>query len=376
MSTRCGLRVLMTTDAVGGVWSYATSLAAALAALGAEIHLVSLGPAPRPDQRAMLRGTDVRLVETDLALEWQDPDAHDLDHARGTLLALERELRPDIVHLNSLREATFDWDAPVLAVAHSCVPSWALACNEAGMLQEPRWQRYSELIAAGLRCADAWVAPTCAFGEVIGRLHAPRRPGTLIWNGLAASTLEAARHEKETFVLAAGRMWDKAKNLSTLSKAADGLACPVLVAGAGSDSTVVTSNLHQLGELSHDELRRWMGRAAIYASPALYEPFGLSVLEAAAAGCALVLSDIPSFRELWQDAAVFVAPADAGAIRSTLNWLAADPRACATLQDAARRRAARYSLHRMAASYAELYGDLLARASSDRRSNTYAEACA
>jgi glycosyltransferase involved in cell wall biosynthesis len=376
MSTLSGLRLLMTTDAVGGVWSYATSLATAVAALGADVHLVTSGPAPRPDQRAMLRGTAVRLVETDLALEWQDPAAQDLDRARGTLLALERELRPDIIHLNSFREATFDWHAPVLVVAHSCVLSWGLACDDSGFLQEPRWQRYSELVAAGLRRADAWVAPTCAFGEVIGRLHAPDRPGTLIWNGIAALNREAARHEKETFVLAAGRMWDKAKNLRTLSEAADGLACPVRVAGAGSDSAVVTSNLHQLGELSHDEVRRWMGRAAVYASPALYEPFGLSVLEAASAGCALVLSDIPSFRELWQDAAMFVAPTDAGAIRSTLRWLAADSRACGTLQDAARRRAARYTLRRMAASYAELYEDLLARSSPDHRSNAYAEACA
>ncbi len=31
--------------------------------------------------------------------------------------------------------------------------------------------------------------------------------------------------------------------------------------------------------------------------PARYEPFGLSVLEAALSGCALVLGDIPSLRE-------------------------------------------------------------------------------
>ena len=42
---------------------------------------------------------------------------------------------------------------------------------------------------------------------------------------------------------------------------------------------------------------------------ALYEPFGLAVLEAAQAGCALVLSDIPTFRELWDGAALFVAAA-------------------------------------------------------------------
>ncbi|CCD94292.1 putative glycosyltransferase protein [Bradyrhizobium sp. ORS 375] len=374
MSTLAGVSILMTTDTVGGVWSYATALATTLAARGADIHLVTLGPAPRADQRAMLQGTSVELVETDLALEWQDPDAGDLDHARNVLLALERDIRPDIVHLNSFREATFDWRAPVLVVAHSCVHSWGLACNETGFLQEPGWQRYRALVADGLRRADAWVAPSCAFGEVIGRMHEPHRPGALIWNGAAPA--RQVPTAKDTFVLAAGRMWDKAKNLQVLAECADGLPCPIRVAGAGTDITRPQSSLQQLGELAHGELRDWMSRAAIFASPALYEPFGLSVLEAASAGCALVLADIPTFRELWQDAAVFVVPSDVRALRSTLSWLATDHRARVMLQDAARQRAARYTLSRMATSYGELYGNLLAQTAPDHRTKILAEACA
>jgi glycosyltransferase involved in cell wall biosynthesis len=374
MSTLAGMRILMTTDAVGGVWSYAIALSTALSRLGAEVHLVSLGRRPRSDQRATLDRTNIRLIETDLALEWQDPDALDLDNAHRVLLALERETRPDIVHLNGFREATFDWHAPALVVAHSCVHSWGLACNETSFLQEPRWQRYRALVAEGLQGAAAWVAPTCAFGEVVGRLYDPQRPGRLIWNGIPAGGHGSV--QKDKFVLAAGRMWDKAKNLQVLADAAEGLSCPICVAGAGDDEALITPHLHQLGELPHDELRRWMHRAAIFVSPALYEPFGLAVLEAASAGCALVLSDIPTFRELWQDAAVFVVPTDVGAIRSTLNWLAADHAARASLQDAARQRAARYTVRRMAASYAELYGDLLAPASAGHPSKSLAEACA
>jgi len=374
MSTLSGLRVLMTTDAVGGVWSYATALCAALSRLGAEVHLVSLGHRPRPDQRAMLDRTNIRLIETDLALEWQDPDARDLDNAHRVLLALEREIRPDIVHLNSFREATFDWHAPAVIVAHSCVHSWGLACDDTSFLQEPRWQRYRALVAEGLQGAAAWVAPTCAFGEVIGRLYDPQRPGVLIWNGIPDRG--HAPVQKDKFVLAAGRMWDKAKNLHVLADAAEGLACPICVAGAGDEDALITPHLHQLGELPNSELRRWMHRAAIFASPALYEPFGLAVLEAASEGCALVLADIPTLRELWQDAAVFVVPTDVGAIRSTLGWLAADHAARATLQNAARQRAARYTVRRMAASYAELYGELLGLAPAGRPLKTLAEACA
>jgi hypothetical protein len=62
-------KILMTTDAVGGVWTYSTGLASALAAAGMEVHLVTLGPPPRQEKRAMLRNPRVRLIESNLALE-------------------------------------------------------------------------------------------------------------------------------------------------------------------------------------------------------------------------------------------------------------------------------------------------------------------
>ena len=60
-----------------------------------------------------------------------------------------------------------------------------------------------------------------------------------------------------------------------------------------------------------------MARAAIFVSSSVYEPFGLAVLEAAGSGAALVLSDIPTFRELWDEAALFAPPGDAAGIRPT-----------------------------------------------------------
>jgi glycogen synthase len=87
-----------------------------------------------------------------------------------------------------------------------------------------------------------------------------------------------------------------------------------------------------------------------YALPARYEPFGLTVLEAALAGCTLVLGDIPSLGELWADAAVFVPPEDPEALQLALQGLIDDP---------VRRRARRYSAERMVRRYLDLYGRLL-----------------
>jgi glycosyltransferase involved in cell wall biosynthesis len=101
-----------------------------------------------------------------------------------------------------------------------------------------------------------------------------------------------------------------------------------------------------------------LGEAAIFAAPARYEPFGLGILEAAASGCALVLGDIPSLRENWGGAALFVPPDDRAAWRSTLACLIADDERREALGAAAWQRAARFTRKRMAAGYAAVHRGL------------------
>jgi hypothetical protein len=71
-----------------------------------------------------------------------------------------------------------------------------------------------------------------------------------------------------------------------------------------------------------------------------------------------VLADIPSLRENWDGAALFVPPGDARAWRTTLCCLIACDARRETLGAAARRRAPAFTRERMAARYAELYGEL------------------
>ena len=107
-------------------------------------------------------------------------------------------------------------------------------------------------------------------------------------------------------------------------------------------------------------LSDWYARAAIYALPARYEPFGLSALEAALSGCALVLGDIASLREVWQDAALFVPPNDTDALRQTLNALIATPDLRSEMAERAQHHAQRYSLRAMTNAYLDVYASLLA----------------
>jgi glycosyltransferase involved in cell wall biosynthesis len=354
-------RIVMTADAVGGVWTYATDLARGLCARGHEVTLVTMGPAPRPAQLAPLSGVEGLEIEiTDLALEWMDPEGAD-QRAHDVLLAIAQGVRPDVVHLNGYREAALPWPAPVLVVAHSCVWTWWEACRGTPP-DDPRWHRYAGAVRTGLRAANAWAAPTAAIRDAVAQHYQPATQGRVIRNGI---DLAACVPADNPVILAAGRLWDEAKNLRALGAIAAGLDWPVRVAGPTAPEQTARDVIH-LGVLERAQMIEEMRQAGIFVSPALYEPFGLSVLEAAACGCALVLSDLASFRELWVGAALFVDPRDPDDLTAALQRLCRDDGLRACMQQAARRRARRYRLETMVDAYEAVYEGLMKRGASLR----------
>jgi glycosyltransferase involved in cell wall biosynthesis len=122
---------------------------------------------------------------------------------------------------------------------------------------------------------------------------------------------------------------------------------------------LVINNADFRGELPHSQVMALMRRAGIVVSPSLYEPFGLAPLEAAAAGAALVLSDIPTYRELWAGAALFADPHDPKAFAMAVNVLVADPGQRAALAQRARDRASGFSLSAQATAMQAVYRRLL-----------------
>lgn len=374
-------RVLMTADAVGGVWPYAVELARALAPHGTRVHVATMGPRPRDAQRAEAAAAGVTVHESDWALEWMDDPWDDVWRAGEWLLALEATLAPDLVHLNGYAHAALGWRAPVTVVAHSCVCSWWEAVKD-----EPApdtWDRYRDAVAAGLAAADVVVAPTRAMADVLGR-HYGDRMGGGVRQGVrvvpnARRAADYAPAAKAPIVLTAGRLWDEAKNVAAVVRAATALPAGdrPWVAYVAGDSTPPGgarvradvgagpachgqgdehgASVRWLGTLPAGELAQWMARAAVYALPARYEPFGLSALEAGLAGCALVLGDVPSLREVWGDAALFVAPDDPRQLAATLHTLAVDDAYRTALGTRAQARALAYTPERMAAGYLDAY---------------------
>jgi glycosyltransferase involved in cell wall biosynthesis len=122
---------------------------------------------------------------------------------------------------------------------------------------------------------------------------------------------------------------------------------------------VEARSVNALGRLSDADVMRHLSARPIFVSTARYEPFGLAVLEAAQAGCALILSDIPTFRELWEGAAIFVQPDDDVAIAEAVTRLAQDADERSRLGKAAQERAGIYSLEAMSAGVLAAYRSLL-----------------
>ena len=354
--------VLMTVDAVGGVWTYALDLSRALGERGVHVSLVLMGPPPSDAQREDVAAIPtVDMYERPYALEWMDDPWCEVEQAGDWLLELERELRPDVVHLNGYCHAALDFRVPVLVVGHSCVLSWWRAVY--GSDAPAKWDAYADRVSEGLQSADLVVAPTAAMLANLDFHYGPLLRQKVIPNGRYATGLFATPPAaKDAVVLTAGRLWDQAKNVESVACVAPYLSWPVYIAGESrrpSGDSVSYGGVHCLGRLGARELATWMGRAAVYALPARYEPFGLSVLEAALAGCALVLGDIRSLREIWGETAVYVPPDNRRALASAIEMLIHDGDLRLELATRAQARARELTPRRMADGYYSAYRDLV-----------------
>lgn len=351
------LRVLMTADTVGGVWTYAMELARALADR-AEISVATMGAPLSAAQRAAAMEANVHVCESGFRLEWMEDPWNDIAAAGDWLLDLESRLHPRLIHLNNFAHGSLPWRAPSVMVGHSCVCSWWEAVH--GRTAPAEWDRYRAAVGEGLRAASVVVAATGAMLRSLERFYGPLRDARVVPNGVDASHFAPA--VKEPFILSAGRLWDDAKNIRRLAEIAPLLPWPVYVAGdmrSPDGHECAIDNVRTLGFVDRPQLARWMGRAGIYVLPARYEPFGLTVLEAALSGCAPVIGDIPSLREIWADAAWYVAPDDAAGLRDAIELLIQDEEERTRLAQRARTRGALFSLQRMADEYWDLYTELV-----------------
>ena len=360
------MRVLLTTDTIGGVWTYTRELTEGLLQTSHSVALVSFGRLPSSDQRAWCTATEARhpdrfqSIASDIPLEWMDANHTAYSGAEALLCDLVARFEPDILHTNQFCFGKLPVSTPILVGAHSDVLSWAAACRPNGLDPSPWLTRYLDLVRGGLAQAAAVVAPTHWMLQALARHFSLSGQSFVIPNGRDVPPGSAPPF-RALQAVTVGRLWDEAKGLSLLSDIKSPF--PILVAGDTRHETqIAPASLgcaELLGRLDDDALLALFRSSSIYLALSLYEPFGLAPLEAAHCGCAVVARDIPSFREVWGSAALYFT--DPPALNSLLKELAADPARLEAARSRSTLRAQLFTRSRMTEAYLELYRHLFAR---------------
>jgi glycosyltransferase involved in cell wall biosynthesis len=352
-------KILMTTDNLGGVWTYTMELLSELDKYNITTALAVMGNPLSDHHKTQLASLkNAKVYHADYKLEWMEDPWEDVDMAGEWLLNIRDEFHPDLIHLNSFAFGALNWGLPVLTVAHSDVISWwksVLNCPHPKRLNE-----YLKRVKYGLEKSDYLAAPSASMMKDLNDIYGEFINQKVIYNGRKHNPFQS---EKKDLIFSMGRLWDTAKNISLLINSAPMLKWKVKVAGNPENpitkEMTVYGNVDFLGGLSEEEVFRHLAEASIFVLPSRYEPFGLAQLEAAISGCALVLGDIASLKEIWGDAALYVNPDDSSSLVETVNTLIADKELLKDYAERAKKRAERYSTGKMAEEYLSLYQEVL-----------------
>lgn len=336
------LRILMTTDTRSEVWSYSLELTEALNRKGHQVTLAVLGRSLNRQQRNQLR----RLPRVEV---FENPHLLDrMNDAKATgqwLLHLERQTQPNLIHLNGYAYATLPWQAPKVVVAPICPASR----SKPG--QARLWPAYREYVKQSLQAADLVLAPTQTMLATLEESYGPLHQSQVVPVGHNPYPIHVTK--KRSYVLTTSQGWDDHQMLLTLERVAPRLPWPIYSIGnkqvRGVENPLQWINT--VGPVSAKKRRAWFSHAAIYALPTRYEPFGLATLEAAQAGCALILGDIPNLREMWGDAALYVPPDDPQALEVALVLLMADSNYRKLMAKRAYTHAQKFTSEQMAEQY-------------------------
>jgi len=377
------MHILVTSDTVGGVWTYTRELVTGLAARGIRVTLVSFGGIPSASQCAWLDGlSDVAFFPTGFRLEWMQDASADLADSMSYLRAVIDERDPDLLHLSQYCYGALAVEQPKLVVAHSDVMSWSKAVR--GVQPGDPWARqYRATVEQGLAGATLLVTPSHSMLDCIESCYGKQRCSQVIYNGRTPALFNPFV-SKHNYAASVGRLWDEGKHAQLLMQLTNP-PIPIFLAGARSlaeetprashvsaesgqlcalpgEDRAESASIELQGQLSEGEMRELLSRAAIYIATSKYEPFGLAPLEAALSRCAIVANDIPAFREIWGDAAYYFRGSDPESLQSALALLHGNRELRLRYANLAYDRARRnYTADRMVEEYVQLYRALLER---------------
>jgi len=361
------MHVLVTTDTLSGVWTYTQELVTGLVNCGVHVTLVSFGDIPLPLQNSWM-DTLPRLDyrPTAFRLDWMEEGEKDFKESTAYLVSLVKELKPDLLHLNQLCYGSLPVQTPRVVVGHGDLISWWKAVHGREP-KESRWLRwYRNLVSQGLSAANVVVAPSVWMLDTIHSCYGRPRSDAVIYNGRNPIWFNPYVSKNDS-VLAVGRLLDAGKQVSLLTQHAHPL--PICIVNSDQPTSVPLAPISADVKVDADEvrvslkgaqtetqLRTLYSRAAIFVATSRYEPFGLTALEAALSRCAIIANDIPSFREIWGNAAVYFQANDADSLADVIRRLHDQRDLCRGYAARAYQRAREcFTAKRMIDDYLKLY---------------------
>jgi glycosyltransferase involved in cell wall biosynthesis len=346
----------------GGAERQLAYLAGELSRQGCEIH-VALTRGGENLPRLQAAGAAIHQIPTSSS---HDPRL--LTRLRRTMA----EVQPDVAHCWLLQMEL----AAGLAATMSGVP-WIFA-ERSSIGAYPRTvKNYFRVRAAAY---SSGIVSNSHGGDSYWRDRQPHVKRYVIGNAVPLEEIEravVARREEfnagpsDFCVLYAGRL-DSGKNAERLVRALSRIrserSIRALVCGDGTLRSQLERLVRELGLQAQvrfagyvQNLWSLLKSADVLVSPSRFEGSPNIVLEAMAAGCPLVVSDIPAHREILDDeAALFVDPDNEAAIADRIISVAADPGTASQRATAARARVERFTLPEIATQYVAVYRDVLA----------------
>ncbi len=403
------MRILLVTDFYhpysGGVENHVRAIGASLAERGHRVGVATLPPPPGQDRSADDGEVSVFTVHhsaqrigarfASIDRPWAPPVPDPLT-IRG-LRSVVDEFKPDVIHghdwlARSALPSGVSGDIPIVNSLHyytrTCAKKtlWrdeaicggpdlrtCLAC--AG---EHYGTARGTIVTLGLRLGSRWedrrtarwisVSKATAAGNGIG----DRADAAIVANPIPTPVrLSDAEREavdlsglpQGPFILFVGDIRPE-KGLTVLTDAVEHLRrehgddTPLVVVGERMhDSITLPHNTVELGPVPNTVVHELWAKATVGVVPSLWpEPFGLVAIEAMAAGCALIASDVGGLSEiLAEGGGVLFPPGDAVALADAIAALLVDGEARATLGAEAKQRAASYDIDRIVDQIEEQY---------------------
>ncbi|MBS1815935.1 MAG: glycosyltransferase family 4 protein [Acidobacteria bacterium] len=354
------MRLVVTTDTVGGVWTFTQELTRGLLEHGHSVALVSFGRLPSPTQQCTCEtlahtwGDHFQYTASDVPLEWMENNSRACTDAAPLLLDIIKQFEADVLHSNQFCFGALDVSIPKIITAHSDVLSWSQACRGTGLTPSEWLQQYTTLVQRGLSGADAVVGPTAWMLHALEENFDLPSEYHVIPNGYTL-TFAPQSNPRKLQAITAGRLWDEAKGIGILRDVSSSM--PIFIAGETEyESACVIETVGsaiQIGHLAENELHALFQQSAIYLCTSIYEPFGLALLEAALYGCALVLRDIPTLREIWGEEVLYFT--EATSLTDRLQHLYTSTSLLEEMQHRSYQRARMYTRDRMVSAYIALF---------------------